>query len=64
MMRWSWPLWLALNTLCVQQRVALELPGLHGVCHRMPSAMCIDPLHCPGDLMSGCVSYDDMLRRV
>ena len=27
-------LWFALNILCVQQRVCLELPGLQGECHK------------------------------
>ena len=27
-------LWFALNIVCVQQRVCLELPGLQGMCHR------------------------------
>lgn len=32
-------LWFALNILCVQQRISLELPGLQGMWHHMPSVM-------------------------
>lgn len=32
-------LWFALNILCVQQRVCLELPGLQGMYHRQKSIM-------------------------